>query len=49
MMGLHQQTMVELAASLEKGDFTSAELTQTLLDRIGSLDDKLNALVTVTA
>ncbi len=49
MMGLHQQTMVELAAGLEKGDFTSAELTQALLDRIGSLDDKLNAFVTVTA
>ena len=49
MMELHQQTMAELAAGLEKGDFSSVELTQALLDRIAAHDDKLNAFVTVTA
>ncbi len=46
---MHAQTLTELAASLEKGEFTSVELTQALLDRIAAHDDKLNAFVTVTA
>jgi aspartyl-tRNA(Asn)/glutamyl-tRNA(Gln) amidotransferase subunit A len=49
MMDMHLQTMTELAAGLEKGDFSSVELTQTLLDRVAALDDRLNAFVTVTA
>ncbi len=48
-MELHAQTLTELAAGLDKGDFTSVELTQSLLDRIAAHDDKLNAFVTVTA
>ena len=47
-MALHDQTLAELRAGLEAGDFTSVELTQALLDRIAAGDDKLNALITVT-
>ena len=46
---MHLQTMTELTAGLERGDFTSVELTQALLDRIAAHDDALNAFVTVTA
>ncbi len=46
---LFSQSMTELAAGLDAGDFTSAELTETLLERIGAHDDKLNAFITVTA
>ena len=44
----HTQTLAELAAGLEKGDFSSLEITQALLDRIQQLDGALNAFVTVT-
>jgi aspartyl-tRNA(Asn)/glutamyl-tRNA(Gln) amidotransferase subunit A len=47
-MDLHLQTLTELAKGLTNGDFTSVELTEALLDRIASMDDKLNAFVTVT-
>ncbi len=48
-MELHLQTLTELAAGLEKGDFTSVELTQALLDRVAAHDGSLNAFITVTA
>ena len=48
-MDLHLMTMAELAGGLAGGEFTSLELTETLLQRIASLDGQLNALVTVTA
>ena len=48
-MGLHTKTMAEMTAGLESGEFTSVELTQSMLDRIAAHDDKLNALLTVTA
>ncbi|MGB5626715.1 MAG: amidase, partial [Woeseiaceae bacterium] len=41
--------MTELAAGLDDGDFTSVELTESLLDRISALDARLNAFITVTA
>ena len=47
-MALHAKSLTELRAGLEAGDFSSVELTQTLLDRIAVEDDKLNALITVT-
>jgi len=47
-MALYAKTMAELAAGLEGGEFTSVELTQSMLDRIAAHDDKLNALLTVT-
>lgn len=48
-MTLHQQTLTELAAGLSSGDFSAVELTQAMLGRISAHDDKLNALLTVTA
>jgi aspartyl-tRNA(Asn)/glutamyl-tRNA(Gln) amidotransferase subunit A len=47
-MDLHAKTMAEMAAGMESGEFTSVELTQSMLDRIAAHDDKLNALLTVT-
>lgn len=46
---LHLQTLTQLAAGLERGDFSSLELTETLLSRIESFDPGLNAFITVTA
>ncbi len=48
-MGMHTQTLTELAVGLENGEFSSVELTQALLDRIAEHNDKLNAFVTITA
>ncbi|MDH3305347.1 MAG: Asp-tRNA(Asn)/Glu-tRNA(Gln) amidotransferase subunit GatA [Gammaproteobacteria bacterium] len=45
---MHAQSMSELAAGLDRGDFTSVELTKSLLKRIAALDEKLNAFITVT-
>jgi aspartyl-tRNA(Asn)/glutamyl-tRNA(Gln) amidotransferase subunit A len=47
-MELHLQTLTELTAGLERGDFTSVELTESLLQRIAAHNDKLNAFVTIT-
>jgi len=47
-MDLHTKTMTELSAGLESGEYTSVELTQSLLDRISAHNDTLNALLTVT-
>jgi aspartyl-tRNA(Asn)/glutamyl-tRNA(Gln) amidotransferase subunit A len=47
-MALHTMTMAELTAGLENGDFTSVDITRSLLDRIAAHDAKLNALITVT-
>ena len=44
---LHTQTLTELAEGLAKGDFSSVELTESLLGRIGEHDEALNAFVTV--
>ena len=43
---MHNKSISELAAGLRAGEFTSVELTQHYLDRIGSLDGRLNALIT---
>ena len=48
-MALHHMTLSDLAAGLAAGDFSSIEVTEALLERIGSEDEKLNALITVTA
>jgi aspartyl-tRNA(Asn)/glutamyl-tRNA(Gln) amidotransferase subunit A len=45
---LHTLTLTELAAGLERGDFSSVELTEALLGRIESHNPTLNAFVTVT-
>ncbi|HYQ91420.1 MAG TPA: Asp-tRNA(Asn)/Glu-tRNA(Gln) amidotransferase subunit GatA [Candidatus Competibacteraceae bacterium] len=45
---MHTKTIAELAAGLRAGDFSSEELTRTLLERIERLDPQLNAFITVT-
>ena len=47
MMDLHSQTLTELKDGLERGDFSSLELTQALLDRIAAHGTDLNAFITV--
>jgi aspartyl-tRNA(Asn)/glutamyl-tRNA(Gln) amidotransferase subunit A len=46
---LHTLTLTELAAGLERGEFSSVELTEALLGRIEAHDQTLNAFVTVMA
>ena len=46
---LHLQTLTQLAAGLEKGTFSSVDITRALLDRIDSHNGTLNAFITVTA
>jgi aspartyl-tRNA(Asn)/glutamyl-tRNA(Gln) amidotransferase subunit A len=46
---MHTQTLAELAAALEAGEFSSEELTRHFLDRIAAHDETLNAFITVTA
>ncbi|MBD3671259.1 MAG: Asp-tRNA(Asn)/Glu-tRNA(Gln) amidotransferase GatCAB subunit A, partial [Gammaproteobacteria bacterium] len=45
---MHDKTLAELSAGLKAGEFSSLELTQTYLERIKQLDDKLNSFITVT-
>ncbi len=45
---LYSLNLTELAAGLERGDFTSVELTENLLGRIDNHNAALNAFVTVT-
>ena len=46
---LHLQTLTQLAAGLEKGTFSSVDITKALLERIDSHNGTLNAFITVTA
>ncbi|GGX82024.1 glutamyl-tRNA(Gln) amidotransferase subunit A [Litchfieldella qijiaojingensis] len=46
---MHDKTLTELAAALAAGEFSSRELTQSLLGRIDALDGELNSFITVTA
>ncbi|MCH8865884.1 MAG: Asp-tRNA(Asn)/Glu-tRNA(Gln) amidotransferase subunit GatA [Proteobacteria bacterium] len=46
---MHTQTLTQLAAGMQRGDFSSVELIEVLLGRIESLDQSLNAFITVTA
>ena len=48
-MDLHTKTLAELAAGLDSREYSSVELTRSLLDRIATHDKTLNAFVTVTA
>lgn len=45
---LHQQSLAELAAGLSAGEFSSRELTETLLGRVQEHQGTLNAFITVT-
>ena len=40
---LHSESIIQLAGRIRKGEMTSTELIEFLLDRIESLDEKLNA------
>jgi len=46
-MDLHSQSLTELKAGLDRGDFSSLELTQALLERIAVHGKELNAFITV--
>ncbi len=48
MAELHTLTLTEIAAGLEAGDFSSADVTESLLQRIEGDGASLNAFVTVT-
>jgi aspartyl-tRNA(Asn)/glutamyl-tRNA(Gln) amidotransferase subunit A len=45
---MHQKSLVELAADLKSGVYTSEELTRDSLQRIRQFDERLNSFVTVT-
>ncbi len=45
---MHEHTLSELSGLLAGGDVSSVELTRHFLDRIASLDPRLNAFITVT-
>ena len=46
---MYRKTIVELGAGLRAGEFSSEELTSSLLDRINQFDEQLNATVTIVA
>ncbi|MEJ1387540.1 MAG: amidase, partial [Candidatus Sedimenticola sp. (ex Thyasira tokunagai)] len=46
---MHSKSIVELAAGLRAGDFSSVELTQAYLDRIAQQNEQLNCLITLSA
>ena len=45
---MQDKSISDLAAGLRSGEYTSVELTQHYLDRIGRYDERLNSFVTVT-
>jgi aspartyl-tRNA(Asn)/glutamyl-tRNA(Gln) amidotransferase subunit A len=47
--GLHALTILEAGGRLRNGTLTSVALTEACLARIGALDDRLHAFITVTA
>ena len=46
---MQRPTLVELSKGLEAGDYSSEEITRTYLDRIGSDNQDLNSVITVTS
>ncbi len=46
---MHSKTIAELSRGLQRGDFSSEELTRHFLTRIESLDGALNSFITVSA
>lgn len=45
---LHVLTLTELARGMREGRFSASELTEALLARMGALNERLNAFITVT-
>ena len=48
MTELTNKSALELAAGLKSGEFSSAEVTQSHLDRISATEDDFNSFITVT-
>jgi aspartyl-tRNA(Asn)/glutamyl-tRNA(Gln) amidotransferase subunit A len=48
MEAMHQKSLVELSAGLQKGDFSSEELTRACLDRVSRFDGQLNCFISIT-
>jgi len=46
---LHQLSLTQTAAALDRGEFSAATLTEALLNRIAASETELNAFITVTA
>ena len=46
---LHNRTLTQIKAGLERGEFSALELTEALLARIDEHDEALNAFITVTS
>ncbi|SFB44666.1 Asp-tRNA(Asn)/Glu-tRNA(Gln) amidotransferase subunit GatA [Azotobacter beijerinckii] len=46
---MHRLTLAQIARGLAAKDFSSVELTEALLARIGQFDPQLNSFITVTA
>ena len=44
---MYDKTVAQLAAGLQTGHFSSAELTRCFLDRIASLDGAFNSFISV--
>jgi aspartyl-tRNA(Asn)/glutamyl-tRNA(Gln) amidotransferase subunit A len=45
---MHHKSLIELAADLRRGAYTSEELTRACLERIAAHDKQLNSFITVT-
>jgi aspartyl-tRNA(Asn)/glutamyl-tRNA(Gln) amidotransferase subunit A len=45
---MHNQTIAEISAALQRGEFSSVELTRHMLQRISAHDAALNSFITVT-
>jgi aspartyl-tRNA(Asn)/glutamyl-tRNA(Gln) amidotransferase subunit A len=45
---MHELSLKQLRTALDRGDFSAEELTRHFLDRIGRLDARYNAFITVT-
>ncbi len=45
---MHEKSIVELAAGLRAGEFSSEELTRHYLGRMSRLDDELNSFISIT-
>src|SRR5215212_3450945 len=47
MTALHELTITEARALLDRGEITSVELTQALLDRIVAVDNQVRAFLAI--
>ncbi|WP_461481010.1 Asp-tRNA(Asn)/Glu-tRNA(Gln) amidotransferase subunit GatA [Porticoccus sp.] len=46
---MHNKTLADIIAGLNRGEFSSVEITRHFLDRIQQLDGRYNSFITVTA